>query len=134
MFRDPSQLTVFQLADALALSLVQGLTGKPVSPTGCMLASAAIRPALRIQEACRRPGNAAFAEGLAKASESAQELHYLCTLAIRVGTVAAGTDDQALHLVKALMSLRKIQRERTVGKPDRDLPTEREPARQAQSS
>jgi hypothetical protein len=117
MFRDPSQLKVHQLADELALALVQGLSTGPLSPVGCTLASAAIRPALRIQEACRRPGNAGFADGLAKASDAAQDLHYLCTLGTRANILAAGTEDQALHLVKALMRLRKIHRERIAENP-----------------
>ncbi len=117
MFRDPSQLQVHQLADALALTLVRALSASPLSPIGCTLSSAAIRPALRIQEACRRPGRSGFTEGLAKAAEAAQELHYLCGLAARSGLVPAGPEDQALHLVKALMRLRKVQREREVGMP-----------------
>ena len=117
MFRDPSQLTVFQQADALALTLVRALSSGPLSPIGCTLSSAAIRPALRIQEACRKVGNAGFGEGLARASEAAQELHYLCGLATRSGLVDAGPEAQALHLVKALMKLRKMQRERTVDAP-----------------
>ncbi len=117
MFRDPSQLQVHQLADELALALVRALAGGPLSPIGCTLASAAIRPALRIQEACRRPGRSGFSEGLAKAAEAAQELHYLCGLAARSGLVPAGPEDQALHLVKALMRLRKVQKEREVGMP-----------------
>lgn len=117
MYRDPAQLTVFQQADALALTLVRALSGIPLSPIACTLSSAAIRPALRIQEACRKPGHAAFGEGLLRAAEAAQELHYLCGLAFRSGLVDAGSEAQALHLVKALMKLRKMQRERTVEAP-----------------
>lgn len=117
MFRDHSQLQVHQLADDLALTLVRCISGSPLSPIGCTLASAAIRPALRIQEACRRPGRSGFSEGLALAAEAAQELHYLCGLASRSGLVPVGPEDQALHLVKALLRLRKVQREREVGLP-----------------
>ncbi len=117
MFRDPAQLTVFQQADALALSLVRSLSTGPLSPIGCTLSSAAIRPALRIQEACRLPGNTGFSAGLARAAEAAQELHYLCGLAARSGLIAPDSEGQALHLVKALMKLRKMQRERTVAAP-----------------
>jgi hypothetical protein len=124
MFRDPQQLTVFQQADALALTLVRALSAGPLSPIGCTLSSAAIRPALRIQEACRRPGNAGFGEGLARAAEAAQELHYLCGLATRSGLVDAGPEAQALYLVKSLMKLRRMQRERTVEMP----PAEPQPA------
>jgi hypothetical protein len=122
MFRDPTQLKVHELADQLALALVQGLSAQPLSPIGCTLASAAIRPALRIQEACRKPGNAGFAEGLAKASEAALELHYLCTLGSRANLLPTTTQDQALHLVKALLRLRKIQRERTVNPAPAEIP------------
>ena len=115
MFRDPSQLKVHQLADELALALVQGLSGQALTPVGCTLASAAIRPALRIQEACRRPGNAGFADGLAKASEAAMDLHYLCTLGSRARLLAPEIEPQALHLVKSLLRLRKIHRERSTG-------------------
>lgn len=112
MFRDPAQLNVHQLADALALRLVRDLAERPPSPIGCVLASAAIRPALRIQEACRRPGRGGFAEGLGLAAETAMELHYLCGLGVRAALLAAEAEQEALRLVKALLRLRKVQRER----------------------
>ena len=112
MFHVPAQLKVHQLADGLALRLVQALAGQSPSAIGCILASAAVRPALRIQEACRRPGRTGFSEGLGQAAESAMELHYLCGLGVRADLLEAAAEADALHLVKALLRLRKTQRER----------------------
>lgn len=123
MFRDPSQLKVHQLADQLALALVQSLSSQSISPIGCTLSSAAVRPALRIQEACRRPGQSGFADGLLRAAEAAQELHYLCSLGARSGLVAPDLEAQALHLVKALWKLHGIDRRRTVEGAPRDSQT-----------
>ncbi len=119
MFRDPSKLKVFALADDLALAVHRATSASPES-LGAQLRRASILPPLAIQEGCAQWKDEAFALQLGRARGAAAELRYLLGLAGRVGLLGAearALEEQAFHLVKALQLLLKAQREGGRRKP-----------------
>ncbi|HJU84171.1 MAG TPA: four helix bundle protein [Holophagaceae bacterium] len=120
MFRDPSKLKVFTLADGLAEAVHRATAAAPeglASP----LRRAALVPPLAIQEGCAQWKDEAFVQQLGRARGAATELRYLLGLAGRVGVLgpeARPLEEQAFHLVKALQLLLKAQREGGRKKPE----------------
>ncbi len=120
MFRDPSKLKVYAVADGLAESVHRATAVVPEC-LGAQLRRASIRPPLAIQEGCAQWDDEAFAQHLLRARSAAAELRYLLGLAGRVGllgTEARALEEEALHLVKGLQLLLKAQRERGRKKAD----------------
>jgi four helix bundle protein len=113
MFRDPSKLKVFALADGLAVSVHRATSGAS-DGIASQLRRASVLPPLAIQEGCAQWKDEAFALQLGRARSAAAELRYLLGLAGRVGLLgdqARVLEEQAFHLVKALQLLLKAQRE-----------------------
>ncbi|MBI4911986.1 MAG: four helix bundle protein [Acidobacteria bacterium] len=124
MFRDPTKLRVFGLADELALDLhrlAAALPGEARASLGAPLARAATAAPLQIQEACRG-GDDRFRLGLEGAIGAATEARYLASLLHRLGHLPQAEwtrlEDRLTHLVKACFGLRKAQGRPRSGTPE----------------
>ena len=123
MFRDPTKLKVFTLADEVALEvyrLARGLPADDRSGLDAQLRRAALSVPLRIMEGCRRGGDQAFLQGLSSAAEASSDGRYLVGLAEHLGLLppelARLAQERFNHLTMALYGLRKAvskPRERT---------------------
>ncbi len=114
MFRDPSKLKVFTLADELALEVYRLAAGFPAEDRlglGAQLQRTVLAVPLRIMEGCRRGGDEAFLQGLSSAAGAASDGRYLVAFAERLGLLppaAAQPAQEGLqHLAMALYGLRK---------------------------
>lgn len=114
MFRDPTKLKVFNLADELALEvyrLANGFPSEDRSGVDAQLRRAALSVPLRIMEGCRRGGEQAFLQGLSTAAEASSDGRYLTGLAEQLGLLAPEisrpTQERFQHLTMALYGLRK---------------------------
>ena len=114
MFRDPSKLKVFGLADEVTwevYKLAASIAPEDRSGLDAQLRRAALAVPLRVIAGCRRGGDEAFLQGLSSAAEAASEGCYLAGLAQRMGLLteeAATRIQERLHqLALALYGLRK---------------------------
>ena len=114
MFRDPTKLKVFTLADEIALEVYRLAGGFPAedrSGLDVQLRRAALSVPIRIMEGCRRGGDQAFLQGLSCAAEAASDGRYLAGLAEQLGLLAPElskrTQERFNHLAMALYGLRK---------------------------
>jgi four helix bundle protein len=124
MFRDPTKLKVFTLADEIALEVFRLAGGFPAedrSGLDALLRRAALAVPLRIMEGCSRGGDEAFLQGLSAAAEAAADGRYITGLAEHLGLlaplIAKQTQERFNHLTMALYGLRKAAskpRERAV--------------------
>ncbi len=114
MFRDPTKLKVFTLADELAVEVYRLANGFPAadrSGLDAQLRRAALSVPLRIMEGCRRGGDEAFIHGLSAAAEASSDGRYLTGLAEHLGLLAPHvskpTQERFQNLAMALYGLRK---------------------------
>ena len=119
MIREPENLKVHALADALALDIHRVTTTLPELERmifGAQLRGASLAAPLHIRTGCAKPSAEAFLMELEAAASAAAQCHYLLTLARRVGMLpepdCVALEEQALHLLHSLLLLMKAERGR----------------------
>lgn len=124
MIREPENLKVYALADALALDIHRATTALPELERlifGAQLRGAALAAPLHIRAGCAKPSPEGFMMELEDAASAAAQCHYLLTLARRVEMLppadCASLEEQALHLVRSLLLLMKAERVRQRTRP-----------------
>jgi four helix bundle protein len=121
--RDVQKLKVFELADALALS-VYALSAKTPAEErfglALQLRRAVAAAPLHLVEACGRGAAPEFLAELQRAQAAATTTRYLLSLARRIGCLSGPAcsmaEDQCLHLIRALQALIKAERGRQSGR------------------
>lgn len=124
MIREPENLKVYTLADALALDIHRATTALPELERlifGAQLRGASLAAAMHIRTGCAKPAPEAFLMELEESASAAAQCHYLLTLARRVEMLppenCVTLEEQALHLVRSLLMLMKAERTRQRTRP-----------------